>query len=284
MNKGQRISKVTKLRESLARGELSHALLLEAPDHSIPELEPLFRSILCQNQNACGKCESCLIQLDLEGTERRHPDFWIVRPDAEKENYSVEQVREWESRFLYLSKNISPKKLLVVTQAEKLAGTQNAPANALLKILEEPRAHTHLILVSANTLRLLATIRSRCLKVNLRAELSPKEELKEDFSEILDALWGRFGKDSHLSNAVWWKDKSDRIAKLEGSVPQLWKKATSMLAHASQEEALNFWTSWKHYEDFLWALRRYGNPPLHWLNFKRKVLTGQTWRISKLFG
>jgi hypothetical protein len=280
--------KIVKLMESLSRGELSHALLLETPENSLAQLEPLFRSILCTRPGigSCGQCESCKIPLDLEKLERHHPDFWVVQPENENA-YSVEQVREWESRFLYLSKNIASRKLLVIPQAEKLNGTQNAAANALLKILEEPRSGTFLILLSSNTLRLISTIRSRCMKINLKLELQSSRGVGEQIesqSEVVQALWGKFPKDSELSNATWWKNKAERIAALESAVPQLWRSATSDLAAKSRDEALAFWARWKHFEDFLWAVRHYGNPGLHWLNFKRKVISNQPWRISKLFG
>lgn len=278
-------SKISKIKEAFSRGELSHALLLETHFGSPDGLESLFQSILCQKQNAqpCGTCESCQIPLNFNG-DRQHPDFYIARPATEAA-YAVEQVREWESSFLYLSKNISPKKLLVITQAEKLSGTQNSASNALLKILEEPRPHTHIMLVTANSLRLLATIRSRSLKINLKSELpTPEVTSMESLREIQEALWGNFPKTSELSNSTWWKDRSARIAELEEKLPLLWRSATSRLAQSPSNEALSFWTHWKHYEDFLWAVRHYGNPALHWLNFKRKVLSNQPWRTSKLFG
>ncbi|MEZ4816055.1 MAG: hypothetical protein R3A80_12780 [Bdellovibrionota bacterium] len=278
-------NKISKIKEAFAKDKLSHALLLETHLGAATGLESLFQTILCQKRGieACMECESCLIPFNLND-ERRHPDFMITRPGAAS-GYSVEQVRDWESRFLYLSKNVSPKKLLVITQAEKLAGTQNAAANALLKVLEEPRPHTHLILLTSNSLRLLATIRSRSLKINLKNE-TPAPDLSSvnEFQEIQEALWGLFPKTSDLSNPTWWKDKAARIAELEEKAPLIWRQCTLRLAQSPREEALSFWTHWKHFEDFLWAVRHYGNPALHWLNFKRKVIGGQPWRISKLFG
>lgn len=284
MKNGQ--PKISKLKASLSRGELSHALLLETPENSLSQLEPLFKSFLCQKGaiEACGVCDSCQTPMDLEKFERYHPDFWVTQTETENA-YSVEQVREWESRFLHLSKNLAPRKLLVIPNAEKLSGTQNAAANALLKILEEPRPGTHLILLSTNTLRLIPTIRSRCLKVNLKSELVTEvKTLSGEFEEVTNALVGKFSKDSDLSNATWWKNKSERIAALEAAIPLLWRKSVQGIGSQSREESMAFWTRWKHFEDFLWAVRHYGNPGIHWLNFKRKVQSGQQWRISKLFG
>lgn len=279
-------TKLSKLKSAFSRNELSHALILETHTGRAEGVESLFQSILCikGQSEACGTCESCQTPLLMKG-DRQHPDF-LYTESATDHAYTVEQVREWESSFLFLSRNLSPKKLLVITQAERLSGTQNSAANALLKVLEEPRPHTHVILLSSNSLRLLGTIRSRALKINLKKEL-PLPSMESNLSnltEIQAALWGRFANNSELSNPTWWKDKSERIVELEEKLSLLWKSCSEQLAQSTPETAARFWTHWKHYEDFLWAIKHYGNPSLHWLNFKRKVLSGQPWRTSKLFG
>lgn len=55
-------------------------------------------------------------------------------------------------------------KLAIICPAEDMNINS---ANALLKFLEEPTARTYLILVSHDISRLTATIRSRCLRINL---------------------------------------------------------------------------------------------------------------------
>lgn len=67
----------------------------------------------------------------------------------------VRQIRQ----FAELSRTTSPIKLIIIPDANQL--TVEA-ANALLKILEEPPAHTHFILGVIYPDRLLPTVRSRC--------------------------------------------------------------------------------------------------------------------------
>ena len=57
-------------------------------------------------------------------------------------------------------------RIAVVDSADEM--NVNA-ANALLKVLEEPPARTILLLIAHNPERILATIRSRCRRLNLRA-------------------------------------------------------------------------------------------------------------------
>lgn len=55
-----------------------------------------------------------------------------------------------------------------VVIVDSIDDLNNAGANAILKILEEPPAKTVIMLISHNPNRLLPTIRSRCAKMNLK--------------------------------------------------------------------------------------------------------------------
>lgn len=290
------MDKVLKLQEALHAGKLSHALLLESAVGSQNFLEPFFRSFLCLKDEVqpCGTCDSCRTNLNLNGEDnRQHPDFWFTQPQSET-GYTVEQVRDWGAKFLHLSKNLSKRKLLVIDQAEKLGGTQQISANAMLKILEEPRAGTYLVLLTHKPYKLLSTIRSRCMKISLKLETAhymqdQVESLANEesvFSEILDVLNCNFksGGRSNLSNSFWWKERALRISELERMHSGLWQAVRGSVERGDSDLANRLWSHWRHFEDFLVALKLYGNPPLHWLNFKRKVKGESPWRTSKLFG
>ncbi|PMW26190.1 DNA polymerase III subunit delta', partial [Pseudomonas sp. FW305-3-2-15-A-R2A1] len=66
----------------------------------------------------------------------------------------------------------APKKIFIITAASFM----KEAANSLLKVLEEPPASAHLILLAENPGELLPTIRSRCALVRLGA--LPVEELE----------------------------------------------------------------------------------------------------------
>ena len=92
----------------------------------------------------------------LERIERKPPASGLAR------NISVEQVRSLGG-LLGSTPFLSPWRAIIIDAADDL----EAPAaNALLKMLEEPPANCVFLLVSHAPGRLLATIRSRCRKLD----------------------------------------------------------------------------------------------------------------------
>lgn len=96
-----------------------------------------------------------------------HPDFrWLERLERANgglaRNISVEQVRSLADLFA-VTPSMSPWRIAVIDSIDDL---EASAANALLKMLEEPPAHTLFLLVSHAPGRLLPTIRSRCRRLN----------------------------------------------------------------------------------------------------------------------
>ena len=96
-----------------------------------------------------------------------HPDFRqlerLERPAGGlARNISVDQVRSLGD-LLSVTPSMSPWRAIVIDAADDL---EAAAANALLKMLEEPPANTLFFLVSHAPGRLLATIRSRCRRLD----------------------------------------------------------------------------------------------------------------------
>ena len=136
------------------------------------------KALLCPNTDgnghACDKCPSCHWFDD-----ESHPDFRLISPEQEsnsdeesptakktkkKTQISVAQIREL-SDFLSLSSHqTSGLRIVLINPAEAL---NQASANALLKMLEEPSLGVIFILVAHQLQRLLPTILSRCQKVNM---------------------------------------------------------------------------------------------------------------------
>src|SRR5438046_8101458 len=77
----------------------------------------------------------------------------------------VESIREMQ-RTVGLSPHSGRWKIFIIGDADKM---NEEAANCLLKTLEEPPAHTILLLIAADESRLLPTIYSRCIHVPLRA-------------------------------------------------------------------------------------------------------------------
>jgi DNA polymerase-3 subunit delta' len=99
-----------------------------------------------------------------------HPDLFVAarRFDHKKERYeteiTVETVRSL-NQFLNHTASMGGWRVAIIDTAEDL--NRNS-ANALLKVLEEPPPRAALFVLSSAPGRLLATIRSRCRRIELR--------------------------------------------------------------------------------------------------------------------
>src|SRR5687768_9599143 len=102
--------------------------------------------------------------------QQGHPDFRLlcrtVNPKSGKlrTEIIVDDVRDVID-FLHLKPALCPWRVVIVDCADELNPNS---ANALLKILEEPRPNTVLLLLSHAPQALLPTIRSRCRKLVLQ--------------------------------------------------------------------------------------------------------------------
>jgi len=161
-----------------AKDKLSHALLLIGPagtgkhEFSIS----LAKALLCLQPSveflACGHCSNC--HWFLEGA---HPDFCLIEPEdidnpdeapkkksTKKRQISVAQIRQLVDYLSLSSHQVNSRRVILISPAELL---NNASANALLKVLEEPPENTLFILVTSQIQRLLPTIISRCQKIEM---------------------------------------------------------------------------------------------------------------------
>jgi DNA polymerase-3 subunit delta' len=123
----------------------------------------LANALLCDRPSAewqgCGSCASCkLIQ------SNTHPDFILVAPEEDKQQISVDQIREACAQ-LALTSYRRGYKVTIITPAHQMT---LAAANSLLKTLEEPAPDTALILVTSRPGALVATLRSRCQQTAVR--------------------------------------------------------------------------------------------------------------------
>ncbi len=188
---------------------LPHALLLLGPPGGgKTQFARRFSArLLCEKatgaEEACGDCLPCGWL-----AAGNHPDFRLVQPEASEpteggndgaeepsettlksapakkksEQIRIDQIRALGD-FLAIGTHRQGARIVLTQPAEAM---NQATANALLKVLEEPSPSTLFILVSDNHRRLLPTIRSRCQTIAfpkpdrtlaltwLRANLPPK--------------------------------------------------------------------------------------------------------------
>ncbi|MDD5260343.1 MAG: hypothetical protein PHD76_00700 [Methylacidiphilales bacterium] len=135
-----------------------------------------------------------------------HPDLHIIQPESKSRRLTIEQVRQLEHQ-LQLRARDGELKVAGIVAADRMCIGSAEAANAFLKTLEEPPAHTVIFLLSDRPEQLLPTIRSRCLVLPLESEAAVKPEAG-------DAGW--------MKN--WWK--------LDGhAADQAYRRAGLLAAH-----------------------------------------------------
>jgi DNA polymerase-3 subunit delta' len=122
------------------------------------------------------------------GDPWKHPDVHQIEPESKSRRILIDQIRELE-RNLHMRSRLGGPKVGVIVDADRL---QLNAANAFLKTLEEPPAHSHLLLLSSLPDQLLETILSRCLEVPLRrVEAFEPEPIQQRLLEALQAASSR---------------------------------------------------------------------------------------------
>ena len=158
-----------------ARDALGHAYLLCGREGlgKFAFAERFAYSLLCERRpsdgQACGSCRGCLLN-----ASGNHPDLKLLSLEEERKSIVIDQVRELIG-FFTLKAHYHGRKIGIVYPADTM---NNAAANALLKILEEPPATALLLLVASRPALLPATIHSRCQRINFAL---PPWELREQW-------------------------------------------------------------------------------------------------------
>ncbi len=140
---------------------LPHALLFSGGDGiGKKAFAHFFASyLLCMNPTptgACGQCRSCHLQ-----KAESHPDFMRVTPEENSQIIKIDQIREVVD-FVNSTAMLSGYRIIIISPASAM---NMYAANALLKTLEEPTENTLFILICEQSLRVPATISSRCQKI-----------------------------------------------------------------------------------------------------------------------
>ena len=123
----------------------------------------------------------------------RHTMCRVLRPSSKTRRILIEDVRGIEP-FLALKAAEGATKLVVMLDADRM---MEEAANAFLKTLEEPPPQTLIILVTEQPSRLLTTILSRCVRLNLRETGSGLRlsEVQRLFLPAVAAALGHIGSD-----------------------------------------------------------------------------------------
>lgn len=139
------------------RHAMSHAWLLTGPPGSgRSNAARAFAAALQCAVGGCGECNTCTTSLS-----GAHPDVTLVRTEAL--SIGVDEVRELVRRAA-MAPTMGRYQVLVVEDADRIT---ERGADALLKSIEEPAARTVWLLCAPTAEDVVATIRSRCRRVEL---------------------------------------------------------------------------------------------------------------------
>ena len=150
-------------KSSIEQGKVAHAYLIHGEKGTGKKmLAGLFaKTLQCEagGTDPCGTCRSC-IQCD----SGNHPDIiWVTH---EKPTViSVDDIREQVNNDIIIKPYSSRYKIYIIPEAELM----NPQAqNALLKTIEEPPEYAVIMLLTNNLDKMLPTILSRCITLNLK--------------------------------------------------------------------------------------------------------------------
>lgn len=155
--------------QALAQDKLAQSYIFAAPPAANPKrfAYALAKAIFCE-RGGCNRCKTCK-SIDANA----HVDVHVMSP-ASAQGYLIEQAREI-TRTAAQSAATGEAKLFIIDSADKLFG---APANALLKTIEEPPAHTHFIFITPSLDRMLPTIVSRSQVIPFK---SPSQQFLHEY-------------------------------------------------------------------------------------------------------
>ena len=155
---------IAHMKKAIELGKVSHAYIINGEKGSGKKLlAGIFAQTLqCEKKGTepCMQCQSCH-----QAVSMNQPD--IIRVTHEKPNtISVEDIRTQLNGDIQIKPYSSRYKIYIVADADLM--TVQAQ-NALLKTIEEPPAYAVILLLANNADRLLPSILSRCVRLNLKA-------------------------------------------------------------------------------------------------------------------
>lgn len=150
-------------KSSIEQGKVAHAYLIHGEKGTGKKmLAGLFaKTLQCEagGTDPCGTCRSC-IQCD----SGNQPDIiWVTH--GKPTVISVDDIREQVNNDIIIKPYSSRYKIYIIPEAELM----NPQAqNALLKTIEEPPEYAVIMLLTNNLDKMLPTILSRCITLNLK--------------------------------------------------------------------------------------------------------------------
>jgi DNA polymerase-3 subunit gamma/tau len=153
---------VNTLRNAIALDRIAHAYLFCGPRGTgkTTTARILAKAVNCEDpdplRRPCNVCPSC-VAINTGATTD------VIEIDAAS-NRGIDDIRDLRERVKYAPSQLRTK-FYIIDEAHQITG---AAANAFLKTLEEPPAHTKFVLATTDPEDLLQTIVSRCQRFDFR--------------------------------------------------------------------------------------------------------------------
>jgi len=109
-------------------------------------------------------------------SQQYHPNFYLIENFLDKKTIDIKQVRNMIS---YINKTSYDKKikLILIDNAEYL---NLHSVNALLKIIEDPPLNTYVIITHNSSMKLIETLKSRCIEFKISFTNHEKQKMLEN--------------------------------------------------------------------------------------------------------
>lgn len=182
-------------------------------------------SLMCDagGSEPCLECESCK-----RSVNNSNPDLINLVKDKKRATdiIGINEIREQIISNIYERPYNGEHKVYIIDDADKM--NVNAQ-NAILKTLEEPPDYAVLILITTNASRLLPTIISRCVVLNIRpvADDVIRQFLKErylhadtDIDVITAMSGGNVGKAKLLSEDEQFNEFQTKVIDILSDIPK----------------------------------------------------------------
>ena len=153
---------VNTLRNAIALDRIAHAYLFCGPRGTgkTTTARLLAKAVNCLDPDSrnrpCNRCAAC-VAINTGATTD------VIEIDAAS-NRGIDDIRDLRERVKYAPSELKTK-FYIIDEAHQITG---AAANAFLKTLEEPPAHTKFVLATTDPEELLQTIVSRCQRFDFR--------------------------------------------------------------------------------------------------------------------
>lgn len=251
------------LEHSLETGNLAHAYLFVGAPHvgKMTLALELARAVNCQgSETPCGECQSCRRIAD-----GKHTDITIISLDSAKDSGEAKsrvEISIDDIRGLQHNASLPPFegkcKVFIIDGAEYLS---SEASNCLLKTIEEPPPQVLILLLSAEELRLLPTVVSRCQRIELKPMSVDKIE------KILIESYGIDGDRARLlarlsqgylgwalrasSDDRYLAQRNQRLTEMFSLLTAGWEERFSYTAklgneRKSADEIIKLWLDWWH--------------------------------------